>query len=222
MKIQEIVDMLISVKGKRKGIDKATKDAIKKNIKDGNFDDIGRFHIVNIIARSIAEGMNDNDFFQKEELAVDAFKEAEKLAEDGDDFATLIEGIMYSETIPNSVEWINSIAEKMMKLDDVTIRELLKALNEIYNPDNEITSTNREMAVKILEFALSRVEKENSAVQLLSIANEYYYLLDEKETAVQFIVNAIKENKLDQVDEIMSNFYYSSAQFKEDVEKAIN
>jgi len=222
MKIQEIVDMLISVKGKRKGIDKATKDAIKKNIKDGNFDDIGRFHIVNIIARSIAEGMNDNDFFQKEELAVDAFKEAENLAEDGDDFATLIEGIMYSETIPNSVEWINSIAEKMMKLDDVTIRELLKALNEIYNPDNEITSTNREMAVKILEFALSKVEEENSAVQLLSIANEYYYLLDEKETAVQFIVNAIKENKLDQVDEIMSNFYYSSAQFKEDVEKAIN
>jgi len=214
MTLKEAAELLLSVKSKRKGIDKETKDKIKELEKVGNFDtDMleNPFHVVRT-GNSILT-MKENDFFDPKEIGRLFLSDAIKNADGSlivDIYKTAIEtafndfGNEYYAGLGDK-EWGMELLENALKNIDMQGSDMLW-FAEFLESDANDKELSKEIAIKA-------GTKAANMGQIADIANFLADKLNEVDAGKKVIEDA-KNNNLEYFNEDKSDLDYISDSLK--------
>lgn len=192
MKLKKLAESMIAAKSKRTGIDKDTKDRIKKMEKEGNFDLLNNAYHLALTARGILL-MQDNDFFNPKEVAIEFLKESEKIADSWLEYEQLIETIIY----PDDDEWTGGLNDKewAYNLIDYALDNLNLGGADIKQIAFFVSEYANDMDKACSLLKLAGPKSENMA-QAVDIANELIDSYEDYNSAKQLMLDSI-ENKLE-------------------------
>jgi len=193
MNVQKAMDLMVSAKGKRKGIDKDTKDLIKELIKDGQLgeDKLNSYWLSK--TAMIVLMMNENDFFNPIEIATILLKDAEIKADDWSDYDEILKVVIHEDTDNhtgglNDQKWARELIDNGMNKFELRVGELI-GIAELLSRDTD--GNDKEASIKIFTMAS---EKAEDMRDINNIASSLFDATKDAEMAVNLIAEAMDKN----------------------------
>jgi len=215
MKLSKAVDLLLSAKSKRKGIDKDTKNDIKRLEKDGNFDKdmLSNAYHLEITGEAIL-GMKENDFFDPKKIGRLFLESAINLSKDNlqfDIYKSVIK-TSYREYGDSSYgglgdkKWALELLDFALKNIEMVGADLLELA---YFMNSEVG--DRE---KAKELALQAVTKASNKGQISDIVDFLAFTLDEVDISKKILEDAKNNNNIPYYNDDKSDLDWISNELK--------
>jgi len=218
MNVKEALKLVESVKAKRKGIDKDTKDRIKLLVKNGAFnEDKMNSHWLSDTAWNILL-MNDNDYFNPKEIATVLLKDAEKQATQWpSELESVLKVVIHSDTDRwtgglNNQAWAREIIEYGRKNFDLNIADLIGISKLLIGEDD---GNDKKAGSELL---VSLVKDAEDMCRIAQIVGIIFDFAEDEELAIKVILDAI-DNKVPYDVDFKTDFQYLSDELKEALNK---
>ena len=193
MNVQKAMDLMVSVKGKRKGIDKDTKDLIKELISDGQLgeDKLNSYWLSK--TAMIVLLMNENDFFNPKEIATILLKDAEVKADDWSDYDEILKVVIHEDTDKytgglNDQKWARELIDNGMNKFELRVGELI-GIAELLARDTD--GNDKEASMEIFTIVSKKAEDMRD---INNIACSLFDATKDTELAVNLIAEAMDKN----------------------------